>query len=98
MILIPSLHDEEEHRRLDKMQRLFHIVLGSNILAPISPTPTNILDVGTGGGAWPAEVAEEFPLATVRGLDIAPVHRVNFPPNCQYIIANLNNKLPFDDE
>ena len=77
---------------------MFRVVLGTNILAPISPTPTNILDVGTGSGAWPVEVAKEFPFAAVRGLDIAPVTRVIYPPNCQYIIANMKDRLPFEDE
>ena len=66
--------------------------------APLSPERvTQLLDVGTGWGAWVTEVAEEFPSATVIGLDISPVTRTDVPPNCRFVTADLTKGLPFED-
>ena len=67
------------------------------MFAPISPRPERILDIGAGGGAWCAEVAEEYPTAIVYGIDISPVNRPRAPENCKFMIANLHDGLKFDD-
>ena len=90
-------NDEEEHGRLDDLQLACRILLGRNIFAPISPDPGNILDVGTGSGAWCVEVANQFPTANVCGLDLSPIHRADVPENCRFVVGDLNEGLKFDD-
>ncbi|KAJ6020026.1 hypothetical protein N7499_003325 [Penicillium canescens] len=40
--------------------------------AHVGPDPQHILDVGTGKGSWAIDVADMFPSATVRGVDLFP--------------------------
>ena len=66
------------------------------MFTPISPMPMNILDVGTGSGAWCVEVANQFPKATVIGLDLSPIHRNDAPDNCHFVVGDLNEGLKHD--
>jgi len=94
----PLPNDSEEHTRLDNLQHMFRILLGRNVLAPIGPRPTMILDVGAGSGRWVVEVAEEFPTATVTGLDLSPIdHSGKVPKNCEFVVGDLTDGLKFDD-
>jgi SAM-dependent methyltransferase len=48
--------------------------------APLSPK--NVLDIGTGKGSWAIDVADMFPNAAVRGVDLFPPPVSWMPPNC----------------
>jgi len=48
----PLPNDDEEVVRLDELQFLVVGVYGANVLAPISPHATRIVDVGTGNGRY----------------------------------------------
>ncbi|KAJ5100602.1 hypothetical protein N7456_006654 [Penicillium angulare] len=50
--------------------------------APIGPNPQHILDIGTGQGSWAIDVADMYPHATVRGVDLYPPPVSWVPPNC----------------
>jgi len=77
---------------------MFSYLLGANILAPIGPKPTRILDVGAGSGRWVVEVAEEFPSTIVTGLDLSPIlPHGTIPSNCKFIVGDLTDGLKFDD-
>ena len=91
-------NDKEEHERLDKMQLMCRSLIGGNILAPISPQPKNIIDVGAGSGAWCLEVAKDYPSTQVCGIDISPIERPNVPENCKFELADLNDGLKFDND
>lgn len=77
---------------------MFRCLFGSNVVAPINPEPTAILDVGTGSGRWVIEVADEFETATVTGMDLSPAAPLfEFTDNSEFIVGDLTEGLPFDD-
>jgi len=54
--------------RSDFLHVMLRAALGANYLAPVA-TPSYMLDVGSGSGRWVREMAAEFPVARVVGLD-----------------------------
>ena len=56
------------------------------------------MDVGCGSGAWAIEVADDFPTANVIGIDLSPIQPADVPQNCEFIVADLNQGLNFDDD
>ncbi|KAJ5894943.1 hypothetical protein N7495_006634 [Penicillium taxi] len=68
--------------------------------APIGNNPKHILDIGTGKGVWAIDVADMFPEATVRGVDLFPPPVTWSPPNCVLEVDNILQdwtwKQPFD--
>ncbi|KAJ5688889.1 hypothetical protein N7462_003281 [Penicillium macrosclerotiorum] len=67
--------------------------------APVK-TPKNILDIGTGKGSWAIDVADMFPEATVRGVDLFPPPVTWLPPNCVLEVDDILQpwtwREPFD--
>jgi trans-aconitate methyltransferase len=53
------------------------------------PPKAKILDIGTSSGIWAIEVANEYPDATVVGIDISPQQLPNrpIPPNCSFVVS-----------
>ncbi|KAG8956777.1 hypothetical protein FRC04_000255 [Tulasnella sp. 424] len=53
-----------------------------------------VLDIGTGSGIWAMEMAKEFPLADVVGMDLVdPVNANDIPANCRFEIGDANLDL-----
>lgn len=85
---------------------MFRYALHGNYEAPIG-TPTSILDVGSGTGRWAMEMATEFPLANVIGLDpVVPsgddaetpkLELDKRPENYAFVQGNVLEGLPFAD-
>lgn len=44
--------------------------------------PKHVLDIGTGQGSWAVDMADMFPNAVVRGVDLYPPPVSWIPPNC----------------
>ncbi|EPS30257.1 hypothetical protein PDE_05208 [Penicillium oxalicum 114-2] len=68
--------------------------------APIGNKPKHILDIGTGRGSWAIDVADQYPEATVRGVDLFPPPVTWVPPNCVLEVDDVQRpwtwKEPFD--
>ncbi|KAJ5689817.1 hypothetical protein N7462_004209 [Penicillium macrosclerotiorum] len=68
--------------------------------APVGSHPQHILDIGTGKGSWPIDVADIFPSATVRGVDLYPPPVTWMPPNCilevDDVLQEWTWQQPFD--
>lgn len=81
--------DEEEQKRMVLQHEKHKLLLGKPYLAPIGSTPQRILDLATGTGLWPIEVADQTPSAQVIGVDIAPIAPSLVPPNCSFEIDDI---------
>lgn len=53
--------------------------------APIH-NPKRILDVGTGTGIWPVEMASLFPNSVIYGTDLSPIQPDSVPQNVHFVI------------
>lgn len=66
-------------------------------VAPISPNPQKILDVGTGTGIWAIDMADQFPSAEVIGTDISPTQPSWAPPNVNFQIDDAQLEWTFPE-
>lgn len=91
--------DETEWNRLDKQHLMLLLGLESAFavpdlvharLSPESGVEKSVLDLGTGGGNWAVNVAQEFPHVQVVGVDLAPSTTRPPPPNCRFEFDNVN--------
>ncbi|KAL4781346.1 S-adenosyl-L-methionine-dependent methyltransferase [Aspergillus varians] len=94
-------NDEREQERLDLHSHICNLTLrGALYRAPIKPGVKNILDLGTGTGAWAIDMADLFPGAIVTGTDLSPIQPTWLPPNCRFEIDDFelqwNFSHPFD--
>lgn len=63
--------------------------------SPIPDTVQNILDIGTGNGAWAVEVADRYPAAFVQGIDLYPPPETWVPPNCKFEVDDVLKQWVF---
>ncbi|WP_069801230.1 class I SAM-dependent methyltransferase [Thermogemmatispora onikobensis] len=92
---LPQPKGWREIDRLDLLHYALQAVLQANYLAPIGK-PRHILDTGCGTARWAYELCQEFPQATVIGLDLEPIRSTALPPpNFRFVRANLLDGLPF---
>jgi SAM-dependent methyltransferase len=90
--------DSGEQERLNLQHILFRSLLRGNYAAPLSADITHILDVGSGSGIWGWEVAQQFPAASVLGMDLEPPHILSSPPpNYHFVQGNVLQRFPFPD-
>lgn len=94
--LLPK--DALEDQRLNYQHHLLYRTISNHYLAPLV-APTSILDVGTGTGIWPTEMAALFPQAHILGVDASLTSlRHPLPTTCLFAQANILQGLPFPDQ
>ncbi|OQD76371.1 hypothetical protein PENDEC_c004G06193 [Penicillium decumbens] len=99
--LIPS---DDQMFEAYEAGHLVALVLESDRQNPLFRAPVHdpkqILDVGTGKGIWAIDVADMFPNATVRGVDLFPPPVSWMPPNCVLevddVLQEWTWREPFD--
>ncbi|KAF8077893.1 S-adenosyl-L-methionine-dependent methyltransferase [Lyophyllum atratum] len=96
--------DRDEVKRSELHHRLLQFVFdGRNYLGPVKEAlqfgqQRRILDLGTGGGFWAINMADDFPRAEVIGVDLAPIQPRTVPPNCTFELCDLDQRnIPYPD-
>jgi SAM-dependent methyltransferase len=90
-------NDEQANEHLDLAHALFTKTFGGKLfLAPIPPTTSSVLDLGTGTGIWAIDFADEYPAASVIGTDLSPIQPAWIPPNCKFEIDDMESDWTFE--
>jgi len=96
----PACEVPQELQRLDEMHAAISRYFGGQLcLAPMAATsPSKILDLGCGSGAWVIQAATQFPEAEVHAVDISPLPDRIFPSNIHFHLTDLTQELDFEPE
>ena len=67
--LLPN--DELEQDRLDLQHHIFRMLLDGGLTHTVLPDdkPLEIIDIGCGTGIWAIEMGDDFPNASIRGIE-----------------------------
>ncbi|KAL0937798.1 methyltransferase domain-containing protein [Colletotrichum truncatum] len=86
-------NDEIEQEREDMKHATVKLLCSQRLhFAPIGEHPQQILDVGTGTGTWAIEkVGDQYPSATVLGVDLSPIQPDWVPPNVKFEVDDVES-------
>ncbi|RDW85374.1 hypothetical protein BP5796_03699 [Coleophoma crateriformis] len=66
------------------------ILEGKLFLAPVKSLQ-KVLDLGTGTGIWAMDVADQYPSAVVKGMDLSPIQPLWTAPNAVFEVDDYNH-------
>ncbi|PNP52914.1 hypothetical protein THARTR1_06755 [Trichoderma harzianum] len=87
-------NDDTEQAREHLKHRVYsdYLLNGDYFISPIGNNPQKIVDLGTGAGFWPIDVAERYPSARVIGSDISAIQPPWTPPNAEFRVEDLDDE------
>ncbi|KAJ5785181.1 uncharacterized protein N7503_010393 [Penicillium pulvis] len=85
-------NDEQELDRLDMAHHMYKLVTKNNLYHVPLEKPEQILDVGTGSGIWPIDMATIFPNTTITGTDLSPVQPTEVPENVHFLVDDATEE------
>ncbi|RMJ22390.1 Methyltransferase [Aspergillus sp. HF37] len=89
-------NDDKEQDRMDLHHHIYRLLVdGALFRAPIDLRTARILDLGTGTGIWPMEIADDYPGATIIGTDLSPIQPGWVPPNCYFELNDFESPWEF---
>ncbi|MCJ1362712.1 hypothetical protein MMC16_001818 [Acarospora aff. strigata] len=83
-------NDPAELERLDLQYEMLKILHRGRIYFAPLHKPKRILDIGTGTGIWPIDMAELFPSASIIGTDLSPTQPNMIPSNVHFLIDDAS--------
>jgi len=91
-------NDDEEISRLELQHLVWRLCLNGRLhIAPIPDDVHRVIDLGTGTGKWAIEFADLHPSADVTGTDLSPIQPISLPPNCQFIVDNVEDEWVYNE-
>ncbi|AEO54738.1 hypothetical protein MYCTH_2297650 [Thermothelomyces thermophilus ATCC 42464] len=84
-------NDDVEQQREDMKHAMVKMLCGQLHFAPIGDNPHQILDIGTGTGIWAIEMGDQFPTASILGVDLSPIQPEWVPPNVRFIVDDVES-------
>ncbi|KAF7374734.1 S-adenosyl-L-methionine-dependent methyltransferase [Mycena sanguinolenta] len=95
-LLQPAFDSERLDEMHNAVTRYFGNKLGPAPLDGLHPSKT--MELGCGSGAWAIQAAKQFPDAEVVAIDRHPLPDRSLPPNITFQLADLAQKLDFEDQ
>ncbi|RDW72979.1 S-adenosyl-L-methionine-dependent methyltransferase-18 [Coleophoma cylindrospora] len=86
--------DEQEMDRMDIFHKFFLVARRDQLHS--TPFIRNyegprILDLGTGTGIWAIDMADKYPMAEVKGLDLSLIQPAKIPPNLSFAQRDIES-------
>ncbi|KAJ6572900.1 S-adenosyl-L-methionine-dependent methyltransferase [Mycena sp. CBHHK59/15] len=96
--------DDDEVKRSDIHHRMIKFIFnGRTYVGPVKETlqfgeHRHVLDLGTGGGFWAVDIADQFSYVNVTGVDVVPIQMLEVPERCSFEIWDFNGlDMPYED-
>jgi len=95
-------NDDQEQERLNLQHHIWRLLLGGSLYTAPLPDPSTgpelrILDLGTGTGIWAVDMADEFPLSQVYGIDLSPIQPDWVPMNCRFHVDDYDDEWTYHE-
>lgn len=92
-------NDYEEQLRLEMQHHLCLLTFDQELfLSPAGKNGhelRNVLDIGTGTGIWAVDFGNDFPSASVIGVDLSPIQSNYVPPNVSFQVFDVEEEWDF---
>ncbi|GKT41318.1 secondary metabolism regulator LAE1 [Colletotrichum spaethianum] len=90
-------NDDEEQAREDMKHVLVLALCGDALHSAPLENPQSILDIGTGTGIWAIDMGDEYPAATITGIDLSPIQPSYVPSNVFFVIDDAEAEWLYPD-
>ncbi|KAK5070577.1 hypothetical protein LTR64_000249 [Lithohypha guttulata] len=84
-------NDEPEQFRMDLQHHCMFLASGSKLFHAPLQSPVRVLDCGTGTGVWAIAMGEEYPEASIHGIDLSPIQPDWAPSNVKFEIDDVED-------
>ncbi|KAK3356296.1 S-adenosyl-L-methionine-dependent methyltransferase [Lasiosphaeria hispida] len=90
-------NDDKQNDVLDMGYHMMRLLHNDKLFFAPLHNPQRVLDVGTGTGIWAMDFADEFPSASVIGIDLSPIQPHWVPPNASFQVMDASESWTFGE-